>query len=113
SMPGFLSHLGRGGRAALVISACAAVLIPLALEAARVIPPSVVLRDGQIVILPRMVDFPALPTQVVLGIIVIAPLVTMAIMLRRLRRERDAALRRVHLHLWRLRQLMPTPERDR
>ncbi|UJR85171.1 Hypothetical protein I5071_72510 [Sandaracinus amylolyticus] len=107
SIPTFMVHLDRPGRWITTAAACIAATLPFALEVAGVIPPSVLIRDGAITILPRMTHFPEWPTRIVLLVLSMSPLLTSAILMGRVRWELDAARRRVHWHLWRLRQLMP------
>ena len=71
------------------------------------IPPSIQIADGVITILPRLTEFPEWQTRIVLTLFSMTPLVTSALLLARVRTELDAARRRIHGHLWRLRQLMP------
>ncbi|MDQ3033071.1 MAG: bifunctional serine/threonine protein kinase/MFS transporter [Myxococcota bacterium] len=107
SVPAFIVHLDRRGRMLTILTAVIAAALPLGLEALGVIPPSLVIRDGAIVILPRMTDFPEGPTRIVLALFAFSPLVTSALLMSGVRRELDRARRRAHVHLWRLRQLMP------
>lgn len=106
-LPGFLMHLERRGRRAALVAACTAVLLPLGLESVGWIPPTLVFRNGAIEIVPQMVSFPELPTRIALAIILVAPILTAAFISERIRAERDSARRRMHLMLWRLRQVMP------
>lgn len=112
SVPAFIVHLDRAGRIITTLAACIAAGAPLVLESVGALPATVAFHEGAITILPRMTSFPELPTRIVLTVFAMSPLITAALLMERVRSELDAARRRVHLHLWRLRQLMPT-QRDR
>ena len=107
SIPAFMVNLDRAGRIVAILTACISAALPLVLEMVGVIPPSVRIEGGVITILPRMAEFSEGPTLVVLTVFAMTPIVTSALLLARVRTELDAARRRIHGHLWRLRQLMP------
>jgi len=97
---------------AFVAGAALAFLVPLVLEWTGVLAPSYAFRDGAIVLLPRMVDFPAgISTLGVLvasglGIVLMPP-----VLVARVSDEARSAERRVFTHLWHLRQFIPDEAR--
>jgi serine/threonine-protein kinase len=107
-----MEHRRGARRFAFIAGAAIAMLLPLVLEWTGVLPPSYAFRDGTIVLLPRMVSFPA-------GISTLAVLVSSAlgiallppILVARVTDEARTAERRVFTHLWHLRQFIPDEAR--
>jgi serine/threonine protein kinase len=112
SVPASMLGLGRRARLLVAVVACVAAALPLVLESVGVVAPSLVFEDRVITILPRLTHFPEVGARIVLLMLMVVPVLSAAIIMSRVRAELDATRRRVHLHLWRLRQLMPS-EKDR
>jgi eukaryotic-like serine/threonine-protein kinase len=107
----FSLELDRRGRAIATAAAALTALGPLVLEWMGVLAPSIVLDGRSITILPRMTHFPVVPTWIALTLFTLAPIVTMPILMGRVRGELARSRRRVHGHAWRLRQLLPRASR--
>ncbi len=84
-----------------------AFLGPLGLEWAGVLPHSYAFRDGTIALLPNHTAFPPLPTLVFLVGVNVLVMGTACLLIARLRDVLTATDRRLQLHLWQLRQLVP------
>jgi serine/threonine-protein kinase len=84
-----------------------AFLIPLVLEWTGLIAPSMVIRDGTIVILPRAVDFPATWTIVFLVVVNAVLILVPAIIASRVRDHSLRAEREVFKSVATMRQLLP------
>jgi serine/threonine-protein kinase len=96
----------RGARALVISIGVLAVLVPLLLEAVGLLAPSYQFRDGVLVILPRMHDFPATATIVFLCYIGLGHIISISVLMGRLQEARVAALQRLHMHTWQLKQLV-------
>jgi serine/threonine-protein kinase len=96
----------RGARALVISIGVLAVLVPLLLEAVGLLPPSYQFRDGVLVIMPRMHEFPATATIVFLSYIGLGHIISISVLMGRLQEARVAALQKLHLHTWQLKQLV-------
>lgn len=112
SVPAMSVHLDTRGRWLALITAVAVIAIPLGLEWTGFFAPSIVVRDNMISIRPRLVDFPSQATWFSLAVLSVAPVATCVMVMERVRQELDGARRRVHAHLWQLRQLLPRLDPD-
>lgn len=83
------------------------LLLPIALELAGLLPPSIAFTDAGIVLLPRIADFPMVPTLVLLVISSLGTVITAALAVTPFRSELDAAQRRIRLTAWNLKHLIP------
>lgn len=93
---------------ALVVSAtCAIVAVPCILEAFGVWPAAYAFEEGRMIVLPRMVFFPAAATLTVTVFASLATFVTLAIAVSRVRMMLTDAERTLQLQAWQLRQLVP------
>ena len=97
----------RSMRVYIVLLACLTVLVPFGLEHAGLVPPSMRFTSEGILLLPRVLDFPAFWTQVFLVVSSLAVIVTAGLALAPFRNELDDAQRRIRLLAWHLRQLVP------
>ncbi|HVV88437.1 MAG TPA: serine/threonine-protein kinase [Kofleriaceae bacterium] len=108
---GYIAIFGR--RVRLVIATMVAiVMVPLALELAGALPPSIRFVDGTLVLVPRMVAFPRVPTLVFIVVSHTVIIVTGLLYVWRLRKASAAAERRLAIQAWQLRQLVPDEHRE-
>jgi serine/threonine-protein kinase len=96
----------RGARALVISIGVLAVLVPMMLEYLGLLPPSYEFRDGVLVILPRMHEFPRTATIVFLSYIGLGHIVSISMIMGRMHEARVAALHRLHMHTWQLKQLV-------
>lgn len=103
---------GRGVRRwAIMGVGSLAIVVPTLLELVGAIPPSFLFEGGRLVLLPRMVDIPPVPTLLLLLLGNVAMVIVPSLIVGRLR---DQALdtKRAHVaHLARLRRLVPDEAR--
>jgi eukaryotic-like serine/threonine-protein kinase len=88
-----------------------AIIVPLMLELAGIVPPSFVFEHGRLTLLPRLVDIPPTPTLLLLVIGNIAMVLVPALIVGRLRDQALDTRRELVAHLARLRQLVPDEAR--
>jgi serine/threonine-protein kinase len=86
----------------------AAFLVPWLLEVVGVLPPSIVFRDGAIVLLPRAVAFPEGPTTFFLAASCLTLIVGPMLVLWRARARAQRSEEKVFHHAWTLEQLLPS-----
>jgi hypothetical protein len=86
---------------------CLTVLLPSALELARLVSPSYVFDGTEIHVVSRAVGFPPGITQGVLLVTQLLPIMAVAYYVGRYRDLLVAAELRNHLRVWQLRQLVP------
>ena len=98
-------------RAATLVLGPLGVVVVILLEALGVIPPSIAFRDGNIVMIPRVVDYPETRTLLFLAIVNIALIVGPALLVLRHRDSLFAMERRVFDLAARLRELVPAEAR--
>jgi serine/threonine-protein kinase len=84
-----------------------AVVVPALLELFGLVPPSLDFRGGALVVLPRLVDLPRHATVGFLAISSLAVIITGSLAMAPFRAELDEAQRRIRLHAWSLRQMVP------
>jgi hypothetical protein len=96
----------RGARALVISIGVLAVLVPMMLEGIGLLPPSYEFRDGVLVILPRMHEFPRTATIVFLSYIGLGHIISISMIMGRMHEARVAALHRLHMHTWQLKQLV-------
>jgi hypothetical protein len=96
----------RGARALVISIGVLAVLVPMMLEGIGLLPPSYEFRDGVLVILPRMHEFPKNATIVFLSYIGLGHIISISMIMGRMHEARVAALHRLHMHTWQLKQLV-------
>jgi hypothetical protein len=96
----------RGARALVISIGVLAVLVPLMLESLGLLPPSYEFRDGVLVILPRMHEFPKTATIVFLSYIGLGHIISISLIMGRMHEARMAALNKLHVHTWQLKQLV-------
>jgi hypothetical protein len=96
----------RGARALVITIGVLAVIVPLALETIGLLPPSYQFRDGVLVILPVMHEFPKTATIVFLSYIGLGHIISISLIMGRMHEARVAALHKLHVHTWQLKQLV-------
>jgi len=96
----------RAARALVISIGVLAVLVPMMLEGIGLLPPSYEFRDGVLVILPRMHEFPKTATIVFLSYIGLGHIISISMIMGRMHEARVAALHRLHMHTWQLKQLV-------
>ena len=89
-----------------------AVFVPLLLELVHVLPSSFAFREGAIVLLPRMTEFPPMPTILLLIVANLVLVLVPTYSVTRLFDGAQAAERRTFVHLWHLRQFLPEEARS-
>lgn len=103
----FSMFTDRAQRRWVALASVMAVVAPVLLELSGVAPPSFVVRDGALVLLPRAVDFGPVPTTVFLVVAAIAMVLTPAILTGRIRDQLADAEKKLFLQAWQLRQAVP------
>jgi len=96
----------RGARALVISIGVLPVLVPMMLEGMGLLPPSYEFRDNVLVILPRMHEFPKTATIVFLSYIGLGHIIGISLLMGRLHEARMAAMHRLHVHTWQLKQLV-------
>jgi serine/threonine-protein kinase len=104
----FASELGRTRRFALVGVGALTIFVPWVLQWAGLFAPSYVFAGGAMAMVPHAVSFPARPTLVVLLVLNLANVIVPSFLVGRVRDALADARRRVELHAWHLRQLVPS-----
>ncbi|MFO0560661.1 MAG: serine/threonine-protein kinase [Polyangiales bacterium] len=103
----FTLFTGRAQRKLVVVASVLAVLAPVALELAGIVPPSFAFRDGALVLLPRAVNFSATPTLLFLLAVSVAVVLTPTLVTGRIRDQLSDAEKKLFLQAWQLRQAVP------
>jgi predicted Ser/Thr protein kinase len=108
-----LMHMSPYPRGRIMVMAlnCLAIAAPAALQALGVLPASYVFAHDSIVIMPLMLGFPPVPTQVFLLVNSLALIVAASVMLARVRNVLTGIEERMYVHTWQLRQLVPEQAR--
>jgi serine/threonine-protein kinase len=103
----FAMHATRNERIATSAILCTAALLPFLIDASGLVPPGFEFVGDTIVLHPRLVDIPRIPTT--LGLVWVSASFTIlsAFIVGRMRDRLDDAERRLHLSVWHLRQLFP------
>jgi serine/threonine-protein kinase len=96
----------RGARALVISIGVLAVLVPMMLEGVGLLPPSYEFREGALVILPRMHEFPKSATIVFLSYIGLGHIIGISMLMGRMQEARMAAMHKLHVHTWQLKQLV-------
>ncbi len=97
----------RTRRRLAIVLGCLAVAVPLLLEVAGVLPPSMVFRDGGIFLPARSFALPRVPTIAFLLAATVGTIVTGSLVVARFRDELVKTEQRVYFHTWLLRQFLP------
>ncbi|MDH5671810.1 MAG: serine/threonine protein kinase [Myxococcales bacterium] len=106
TMAAALNTPTRGARALVISIGVLAVLVPLVLEFAGLLPPSYEFRDGYLMVLPRMHYFPPAATLTFLCYIGLGHIISISALMGRLHEARVQALEKVHKQTWQLKQLI-------
>jgi hypothetical protein len=96
----------RGARALVISIGVLAVLVPMMLEGLGLLPPSYEFRDNMLVILPRMHHFSKTATIVFLSYIGLGHIISISLIMGRMHESRVAAMQKLHVHTWQLKQLV-------
>jgi serine/threonine-protein kinase len=107
----FALHANRRGRQFIGLVGVLAMLVPAALELLHIVPPSYAFANGSVTILPRMTDLAPHQTMLVMLVTSIALVITPAFVAGRMHDALAEAERRLFLHAWQLRQLVPEQAR--
>jgi hypothetical protein len=111
TMAGAFNTPTRSARALVIGIGVLAVLVPLLLEVVGLLPPSYEFRGHELVVLPRMHQFPPTATLVFLSYIGLGHIISIAVLVGRLHDARIRALEKLHKHTWQLRQLVSDERR--
>jgi serine/threonine-protein kinase len=104
----FMATGARGWRYVAVVGACAAIVLPAALEWLHVLPPSYAIEAEGIRLLPRAVSFPqSAVTHVTLVASEVVSVLAVAYYVGRHRQRLVAAQLRNQLQMWHLKHLVP------
>ncbi len=101
----FAMHVRPRERAVVAAILALAALLPFALDATGLVPPGFSVQDGRIVLYPRMLDLPALPTVVGLAWVSGSFTIFSALITGRMRDRLEEAERRNIVSAWHLHQL--------
>ena len=91
----------------IIALACLSVVAPTVLQWVGVLPASYDIAGGVLQVMPRMIHFPRLPTMGFLLGVQVFIIATVAVFVANLRQRYARAERRIHLHTWQLRQVVP------
>jgi tRNA A-37 threonylcarbamoyl transferase component Bud32 len=105
---GLLMQPHRKRRIAVIASACAAILLPLALEWARVVPPSYAIEHGRTIVMNRVLDFTPM-SHAFLIVFTVGFVVAIGLYFIGFRDVLTNAEQRLFLFTWQLRQLVDAP----
>jgi serine/threonine-protein kinase len=96
----------RGARALVISIGVLAVVVPLLLELAGLLPPSYEFRDDLMIVIPRMHNFPPAATLVFLCYVGLGHIISLSVLMGRLNESRLQAIEKLHKQTWQLRQLI-------
>lgn len=104
----FLMHPLLGGRAkAITLSAMASLLLPWGLEKAGILTSSYRFEGDSIRIVANMADFNPIPSELLLVLSVVGPIVIAAAVAVQIRNSLDEANRRLAIQAWQLKRAVP------
>jgi eukaryotic-like serine/threonine-protein kinase len=89
---------------------CAALVVPLGLEVAGIVPRSYVFSNGSMIVVNRVIDLTAWGMIGVFGVSAVVLTLAVGVFFIRLREVLSDAELRLHLYAWHLRQLVPPTE---
>lgn len=98
----------RRERTVLTVLGVLSLVVPWALEALEIIPPSIAFENGRLIVLPRGFDLPPRFTLAMLLYAGVAWIAVPPLVLGRLRDALATAERQLFLHAWHFRRLLPT-----
>ncbi len=107
----FVSFGERRDRPFFIGVSLLALLVPVALDVAGVLPTSYRFTDAGMLVAPHVVSFPRLPTLLVLALANLMLLIAPALLLARVRDALARNEERLFAYAWRLRQLLPLEAR--
>jgi serine/threonine-protein kinase len=112
-MGSMLLHIApaRSHRPLVVLLNCLAVAVPAGLELTGVLPPSYVVRDGSIQLVPAMLDLPPVQTHAFLLFASMSLVVTSSVIMGRFRETITRIETKMHVQAWQLQQLVPEQAR--
>jgi hypothetical protein len=97
----------RRRRLAVIVIGCAAVVAPLLLQIAHILPSPIEFKDGGMFLASPAFDIRPVPTIVFLAIATIGTIVTGSIVVARFRDALVKTEQRLYFHTWLLRQFLP------
>jgi hypothetical protein len=108
---GYAIFVDRRFRPFVALIACAAFVMPLALELGGVLSPTFVFEGGGMVVVPTALDLPATPTIVMVVLAVVSAIVLSTLVVGHIRDRLGEAERRLMLYTWHLREFVPPEAR--
>jgi serine/threonine-protein kinase len=103
----FVVSADRSRRYASIVCGCFAIFLPAALQQGGYLPPSLVFRDGTIVIVPNMLSLPETATLTFLLAATLGAIITGALAVARFRDTLVKTEQRLYFQTWLLRQFVP------
>jgi eukaryotic-like serine/threonine-protein kinase len=107
----FIASTDRRRRGVLIVASALAVVLPFFLEWCGILPQSYLFRGGELVVQPVAVWMPRTATTVYLLLANIIGVVMISAFLGRMRDSQLEAERRLYLHSWQLKQIVPEASR--
>ena len=107
----FAIHLDRWHRWLAVGCGCLVLLVPMALEALGILPPSYSFVNGDLVVHAHGLELREGPTTLFLGIISVAAVITGSVVVGGVRNALREAEERLYLYAWHLREFVPQAAR--
>ncbi|MCC7538340.1 MAG: serine/threonine protein kinase [Deltaproteobacteria bacterium] len=109
---GYALRPGRTGRLFVVAASCLAIVLPLVAELLGWLPSSIAVRDGAVVLLPRMLELQGPATVVLMTAAALGTIVVTGLFVGRIRDEIDEGEHRLRMQTWHLGQLVPAQARE-
>ena len=103
----FVMTADRSRRVPSIVLGCLAIVVPFVLERLDVVPRSMIFRDGALVLLPRIIELPEVPTALFLLLANLGVIVTASLFVAQFRDALVKTERRLYAQSWQLRQLVP------
>jgi hypothetical protein len=103
----FVVHLEGWHRIAAVVAGCLAVLVPIALSVAGVLPGGVEITADGLLMRPGAIDLSGPGALVLLAVTAVGSVLTVSFTLGRLRDDLSSAERQLFTYVWHLREIVP------
>jgi serine/threonine-protein kinase len=104
---GYAVFLRRGSRGYVMAAGALAFAVPLVLELVGALSPTFQFAHGELRVLPVALELPEVPTLVLIATATLAGMVLGVFILGYMRDRLQDAERRLYLHSWHLRELLP------